>query len=54
MAPTKGEYAQIYSEILASDDQDERHWWLSAVYRVDMMRALKTRPPNKTTTIHCI
>jgi hypothetical protein len=44
MAPAKGEYARVYSEILARDDQEERYWWLSAVNRLDIMRALKTKP----------
>ncbi|KAI1770581.1 hypothetical protein F4818DRAFT_446197 [Hypoxylon cercidicola] len=43
MAPAKGEHARVYSEILARADQEERYWWLSAVNRLDIMRALKTR-----------
>ncbi|OAQ98759.1 hypothetical protein LLEC1_05794 [Akanthomyces lecanii] len=43
-ATTKGHDAQIYAEILGREDQEARHWWLSAVFRVDVMRALKTRP----------
>ncbi|ATY64096.1 kinase-like domain [Cordyceps militaris] len=44
IAPTKGLDAQIYAEILGREDQEARHWWLSAVFRLDMMRALKTKP----------
>ena len=44
MARIKGGYARVYSEILARDDQEERYWWLSAVNRLDIMRALKTKP----------
>jgi hypothetical protein len=50
MAPAKGGHACIYSEILARDDEEERHWWLSAVNRRDIMRALKTRQPTFTAT----
>jgi hypothetical protein len=46
MAPVKGEYARVYSEILARGDQEERYWWLSAVNRLDIMRALKTKPQS--------
>jgi hypothetical protein len=48
MALAKGEYARVYSEILARDDQEERYeyWWLSAVNRLDIMRALKTKPQS--------
>lgn len=46
MAQAKGEYALVYAEILARDDQEERYWWLSAVNRLDIMRALKTKPQS--------
>lgn len=44
MAAERGEYARMYAQILGREDQEERHWWLSAVNRQDMMRALKTKP----------
>lgn len=44
MAPEKGEYARIYSEILARDDEEERYWWFRAANHLDIMRALKTKP----------
>lgn len=50
MAPAKGDHARIYSEILAREDEEERHWWFSAVNRRDMMRAWKTRPSLFTGT----
>lgn len=43
-APDKGRHAQIYAEMLSRDDQEDRHWWLSAVFRKDIMKALKTKP----------
>lgn len=46
MAPAKGEYARVSSEILAHDDQEERYWWLSAVNRLNIMRALVTKPQS--------
>ncbi|KAI1127471.1 hypothetical protein F5Y10DRAFT_194208 [Nemania abortiva] len=44
MALRRDELARTYAEIMAHDDQEDRHWWMSAVNRMDMMRALKTRP----------
>ncbi|KAI0430527.1 hypothetical protein F5Y09DRAFT_226845 [Xylaria sp. FL1042] len=44
MAPGKGKQACQYAEILALDNQEDRHWWLSAISRLDIMRALKTKP----------
>lgn len=47
MAAAKGgEYARVYSEILSRDDEGERYWWLTAVSRLDIMRALKTKPQS--------
>jgi hypothetical protein len=44
VAPAKGEYVRVYSEILAHDGQEERYEWLSAVNRLDIVRGLKTKP----------
>ncbi|ATY58608.1 kinase-like domain [Cordyceps militaris] len=44
LAPIKGREADVYFEILARDDQETRHWWLSAVSRLDMMVALNSKP----------
>ncbi|KAF2016708.1 hypothetical protein BU24DRAFT_321689, partial [Aaosphaeria arxii CBS 175.79] len=40
LAPTKGEYAGVYADILSRDNEEEWYWWLSAVNRRDIMRAL--------------
>ncbi|KAI0964737.1 hypothetical protein F4678DRAFT_455113 [Xylaria arbuscula] len=44
IALQRGEQALHYAEVMARDDQEDRHWWLSAVNRLDIMRALKTKP----------
>ncbi|KAI0190542.1 hypothetical protein F4808DRAFT_444585 [Astrocystis sublimbata] len=44
MAPQMSKQAQQYAEIMTHDNQEDRHWWLSAVSRLDIMRALKTKP----------
>ncbi|KAI0103701.1 hypothetical protein GGR51DRAFT_524126 [Nemania sp. FL0031] len=51
MAPRKGEQACRYAEILALDDHEDRQWWLNAVSREDIMRALKTKPYPPQTRI---
>jgi len=38
--------AHVYSKILARVDQEKKYWCLSAVNRLDIMRALKTKPQS--------
>lgn len=38
---SKGGIAQDYYEMLAREDKVQRYWWLSAVGRVDIMRAIR-------------
>src|SRR3954469_7282932 len=40
IALSTGGAAQEYYKILAREDETERYWWLSAIGRLDIMRAL--------------
>lgn len=44
IAASRGEQERLYAAMLAREDQEERYWWFSAVNRLDIMRALKTKP----------
>jgi hypothetical protein len=43
IASHRGGIAQDYYEILAREDEIERYWWLSAVGRLDIMKAMRSR-----------